>query len=206
MAKASKAASGASRAKKAQEKSPLGVEAWLSAGWAALAREGVQGVRVEPLAARLGVTKGSFYWHFSDRAALLEALLDHWEKRATGAVIERVERATEDPRERLYVLLRSTATVPGAPDVEHAVRAWGLHDTSVRKRLERVDAQREAYVAELLVGAGVPPATAPHRARALYLALVGEYARVAHGGAPTELATWNELVARMLPEEVIAAG
>lgn len=183
----------------AKPKRPLGVAAWLAAAWSALAREGVEGVRVERLAARLGVTKGSFYWHFADRTALLDALLDDWERRATTAVIEHVDGAAGDPRERLYVLLRSTTGVPGAPDVEQSIRAWGLHDPSVRRRLARVDARREAYVTGLLEAAGVPPDAAPHRARAMYLALIGEYARVAHGGAPTERAAWDELVGRMLP-------
>lgn len=180
-------------------KEPVGVAAWVSAAWAALAREGVDGVRIERLAARLGVTKGSFYWHFSDRAALLDALLEDWERRATTAVIEDVDGAAEDPRARLYLLLRSTTMVPSAPDVEQSIRAWGLKDKSVRRRLERVDARREAYVTSLLEAAGVPREAAARRARVMYLALIGEYARVAHGGSPTERATWDELVARMLP-------
>ncbi len=188
-------------AAKTKEKGPRGAEAWLAAAWTALAREGVDGVRVERLAVRLGVTKGSFYWHFADRRALLDALLDDWERRATTAVIARVDGAAADPRERLHVLLRSTAAVPGAPHVEQSIRAFGLRDKAARRRLERVDARREAYVASLLEAAGVPPDAAAHRARALYLALIGEYARVAHGGPPTDGATWDELVARMLPPD-----
>ncbi len=171
----------------------LGAEAWR-----ALSELGVEGVRVEPLAARLGVTKGSFYWHFEDRAALLGALLDDWEQRATAAVIRAVDERCESPRERLFALIRMTTGAPEAPDVEHAVRAWGALDPAVRKRLHRVDARREAYVQALLVAVGVDEARAAMRARALYLALIGEYTRVAHGGAPTDRATWDELVQRMI--------
>jgi AcrR family transcriptional regulator len=184
--------------RKAEQPKTLGAEAWVAEAWRALSELGVEGVRVEPLAARLGVTKGSFYWHFEDRAALLSALLDDWEQRATAAVIREVDARCESPRERLFALIRMTTASPEAPDAEHAVRAWGAHDTSVRKRLHRVDARREAYVAQLLVAVGVDEARAQMRARALYLALIGEYARVAHGGAATERATWEELMRKLI--------
>ena len=185
---------------------PLGPQQWLAAAWQELARHGVASVRVEPLAARLGVTKGSFYWHYRDRAALLAALLADWEQRATQSVIALVDASSEAPRERLAELLRLTTSAPEAPDVEHAIRAWGTHDASVRKRLARIDKRREGYVEDLLVAAGVPRENAGLRARALYLAVIGEYARVAHGGAPTSRATWTELLARMLADATAPAA
>lgn len=178
---------------------PLGPEAWLTAAWNVMAREGVAGIRVEPLAAALGVTKGSFYWHFRDRAALLDALLDDWEERATRAVIVQVDASSCDARERLFTLMRLSTAAPEAPDIEHAVRAWGAHDAAVRKRLARLDRQREQYVSALLVSAGVEPDEASLRARMLYLALIGEYARVAHGGDRTEPRAWASLLTLLLP-------
>jgi AcrR family transcriptional regulator len=179
---------------------PLGPSAWLAAAWEALARGGVESVRVEPLAARLGVTKGSFYWHFRDRAALLDALLEDWETRATQGVITVVDASSEAPRERLAALMRVTTRAPEAPDAEYAIRAWGTHDAHVRSRLTKIDERRERYVEDLLVAAGVERAAAAHRARGLYLALIGEYARVAHGGIATSAATWSELLERMLAD------
>lgn len=178
----------------------LGPEAWLAAAWEELSRGGVEAVRVEPLAARLGVTKGSFYWHFRDRAALLDALLADWERRATRGVIALVDGASEAPRERLAALLRVTTKASEAADAESAIRAWGAHDERARERLARIDEQRERYVEDLLVAAGVRRSLARRRARALYLALIGEYARVAHGGRPTSAATWAELLERMLSD------
>ncbi len=178
----------------------LGPEAWLAAAWGELSRGGVEGVRVEPLAARLGVTKGSFYWHFRDRAALLDALLADWERRATLGVIALVDASSEAPRERLAELLRVTTKAPEAPDAEHAIRAWGARDPAARARLARIDERRERYVEDLLVAAGVTRPKAKLRARALYLALIGEYARVAHGGTPTSPAAWAELLDRMLAD------
>ena len=69
-------------------------------GLRALGAGGPDAVRIEPLAKALGVTRGGFYWHFADRHALLEEMLDTWERRSTDEVIERVERAGGDPRVR----------------------------------------------------------------------------------------------------------
>lgn len=181
---------------KAKREAPKSLDraAWLMAAWRALARSGVEGVRVEPLASELGVTKGSFYWHFADRAALLDALLEDWERRATAAVIDRVDATSADPRVRLRELVHFTTSVSEAPDVEHAIRAWGAVDGAARKKLDRVDARREAYVRALLIAAGVDEGVASFRAHVVYLALIGEYARVAHGGAPTSLDAWEELL------------
>lgn len=178
----------------------LGPEAWVAAARKALARAGVEGVRVEPLAAELGVTKGSFYWHFRDRAALLDALLADWERRATQGVIRFVDASAEAPRARLAQLLRVTTTAPEAPDVEHAIRAWATLDPAVRERLARIDRERERYVADLFVAAGVDRKKAAHRSRALYVALIGEYTRIAHGEATTSSATWTELLGLMLAD------
>lgn len=168
--------------------------AWIAAAWVALGRSGVEGVRVEPLAASLGVTKGSFYWHFADRGALLDALLEDWERRATAAVIVRVDASSDDPRERLRELVLFTTSVREAPDAEHAIRAWGAVDSAARKKLDRVDARREAYVTDLLIAAGLSPDVAAVRAHLVYLALIGEYSRVAHGGAHTSRDAWEELL------------
>src|SRR4051795_8563186 len=74
---------------------------WIDAGLRALAAGGPDAVRVEPLAKALGVTRGVFYWHFEDRRALLEAMLETWERRSTDEVLERVEREGGDPRDKV---------------------------------------------------------------------------------------------------------
>src|SRR5258706_15039326 len=74
---------------------------WIEEGLRALAAGGPDAVRVEALAKALGVTKGGFYGHFADRGALLEEMLDTWERKATDEVLERVERAGDDVRTRL---------------------------------------------------------------------------------------------------------
>lgn len=169
-------------------------EDWVRAAFRVLARQGVDAVKVEPLAGELGVTKGSFYWHFADRAALLTALLAEWERVATSRVIEELDRHGEAPRERLNRLMTMAVSHPRAAQIEQAIRAWGARDRAVRKSLERVDERRIDYVRSMLIAAGVDRIRATRRSQLMYLALLGEYAVVSHGGAPQPAAVWRELV------------
>ncbi len=118
---------------------------WIEAGLRALAAGGPDAVRIEPLAKTLRVTRGGFYWHFEDRRALLEEMLDTWERRATDEVLERVERRGGDPRtkaRRAGALTFSDELLP----VDLAVRDWARHDPAVAARLRRVDNRRMEYL------------------------------------------------------------
>ena len=117
--------------------------AWIGAGLDALAAGGPDNVKVDVLARTLGVTRGSFYGHFGSRAAFLDALLDEWERRATTAVVEAVERRGGDARTRL----RRAGALTFGDDllpVELAVRDWARRDPAVMERLRRVDNGRLA--------------------------------------------------------------
>jgi AcrR family transcriptional regulator len=121
---------------------------WIEAGLRALAAGGPGAVRVEVLAQALGVTKGGFYGHFTDRNALLEEMLDTWERKATDEAIERVERRGGDVRTKLRragVLTFSAELLP----IDLAIREWSRHDPAVAERLRRVDNRRMAYLREL---------------------------------------------------------
>jgi AcrR family transcriptional regulator len=85
---------------------PLTPDDWARAALAEIARGGIEAVAVESLAAELGATKGSFYWHFKNRDALIQAALGRWEQRRTGAVIEELEREP-GPARRLRKLLEA---------------------------------------------------------------------------------------------------
>lgn len=98
---------------------------WIEAALEALATQGLPAVAVEPLARRLGTTKGSFYWHFSDRSDLIGATLQHWEQRDTDDLISRIEEI-EDPRARLASLLRS-ATGASASGQDAGVKIGRAH-------------------------------------------------------------------------------
>jgi AcrR family transcriptional regulator len=124
---------------------------WIEEGLRALAAGGPDAVRVEALAQALGVTKGGFYGHFADRNALLEEMLDTWERKAIDEVLERVERQGGDVRARLRragALTFSRELLP----IDLAVRDWARRDQAVAERLRRVDNRRMDYL-RLLFGA-----------------------------------------------------
>jgi AcrR family transcriptional regulator len=128
---------------------------WIEEGLRALAVGGVDSVRVEPLAKGLGVTRGGFYWHFEDRAALLEEMLDAWERTSIDEAIERVEADGGDAREKLRRLFALAASSRDLLKIDLAVRDWARRDAAVAKRLRRVDNRRMDYM-RLLFGAFCP--------------------------------------------------
>ena len=123
--------------------------AWVEAALEALATGGPEGVRIEALAARLGVSKGGFYWHFEDRAALLEEMLDSWEQRMVGDVIAQVEREPGAPRAKLQHLFELAIGSADVLPLELALRDWSRRDRDVAARLHRVDNQRMEYLRTL---------------------------------------------------------
>jgi AcrR family transcriptional regulator len=121
---------------------------WIDAGLDALATGGPGAVRIEPLAEALGVTKGGFYWHFDDRGALLEEMLDAWEHTLVDEVIDRVEGeggGARDKLRRLFALAAADETRP-LLRAELAIRDWARRDGGVADRLRRVDNRRMAYL------------------------------------------------------------
>lgn len=121
--------------------------AWLDRGLQVLAAGGPDAVRVEPIARDLGVTKGSFYWHFDNRSALLSEILATWERELVDDAIDEVERHGGDAREglrRLFSLASDEAI-----RVDLAVRDWARRDPAVADRLRRVDNRRMDYMRSL---------------------------------------------------------
>jgi AcrR family transcriptional regulator len=122
---------------------------WIDEGLRALAAGGPDAVRIEPLAQTLGVTRGGFYWHFDDRRALLEEMLDAWERMSVDEVIERVEREGGDARAKLRRLSRLAGCVEEPLKIDLAVRDWARRDPAVAGRLQRVDDRRMDYMRSL---------------------------------------------------------
>jgi len=122
---------------------------WIDAGLRALAAGGPDNVRIEVLAQELGVTRGGFYWCFEGRSALLEEMLETWERRSTDEVLERVESEGGDARDKVRragTLTFSRELLP----IDLAVRDWARRDRSVAKRLRRVDNRRMEYLRSLI--------------------------------------------------------
>lgn len=153
------------------EKQRLSAEDWENAALELLAQEGVSAVAVEPLAKRLGVTKGSFYWHFPTRDALLEAALKRWENDDRGDVMSRVE-VIPDPRDRLRQLIRLTSRTLRTHRVMSALLN-SIDHPLVGPVIGRINEQRLKYVTETFVDAGMDAVTAGHRARLTYTSYVG---------------------------------
>ena len=161
----------------------LGPSDWTEAALDALARGGLTAVAVEPLAKSLRATKGSFYWHFADRNALLAATLELWERRDTDRVIANLDE-TQDALSRLCTLLRLTFTsvgdgsAGGAGTVELALQA-STSQPLVANILKRVTRRRLELVTKLYVELGLSPARARRRALLAYSAYLG-HAQLAH--------------------------
>src|SRR5215210_4911956 len=124
---------------------------WIDEGLKALGIGGPGAVRIEPLARTLGGTKGGFYWHFADRRALLDEMLDTWERTMVDEVIEQVEGRGGDARTRLRRLsgLARASEVRGLMETELAIRDWARRDRAVARRLRRVDNRRMDYMRSL---------------------------------------------------------
>lgn len=130
---------------------------WIEEGLRALSRGGPEAVRIEPLARALGVSKGGFYWHFDDRQALLEEMLEAWERALLDDVAEAIEAEDGDERSRLRRLF-ALATTPSDElakpigelmKIELAIRDWARRDKAIAKRLRRVDNRRMSYMRPL---------------------------------------------------------
>lgn len=165
-----------------QRTAALNAEDWLGTAIAACAEGGVNAIAVEPLAKRLGVTKGSFYWHFKSRAALLEAVLRTWEEACTEAIITSAERVTE-PRERLLQLFDDALAQtppPGAtnwaalysPAFEQAL-SDAADDPIVEPFVRRVAERRVDYAEACFSALGFTPDEAKGRALLVYAVYSG---------------------------------
>jgi AcrR family transcriptional regulator len=123
---------------------------WIDEGLRALGDGGPEAVRIELLAQELGVSKGGFYWHFKDRQALLEEMLDAWERTWVDEAIETVEAEVQDARSRFRGLFALAAA--GGEEllkIELAIRDWARRDERIAKRLKRVDNRRMDYMRSL---------------------------------------------------------
>jgi AcrR family transcriptional regulator len=181
---------------------PLSRTDWVIAALEALAEGGVATVKVDTLATRLSVSRGSFYWHFKARDDLLAAMLDFWENELTGALIARAAQS-DDPASRLRSVV-SEAVARHAhglniDQVEEALRLWARQDASAADRMRKVDTDRVDYVRCELRALGHPEGEALTRAKALYMALIGLSTARSYNA---ELA--DEAACRQLVEFVIA--
>lgn len=157
---------------------------WLLEAFKTLGEDGVDGVKVERIAKKLGTTKGSFYWHFADRPALLIQMVDFWEQEGTHGIINSLDGRELSASERLQGLARiSTQTETHGLDsiaVEGALRAWAGQENWVAERIRATERTRIDYVEQLLKEIGYSPTIAKQYATQLYLMLLGLYSITRH--------------------------
>jgi AcrR family transcriptional regulator len=150
----------------------LSREDWAQAALVALAEEGLGAVAIDPLARRLGATKGSFYWHFANRDELIATALELWEQRDTTEVIAAID-ALSDPHERLTTLARLAFGEAARGTDPHAGVLAAASDPRVAPVLQRVTRARLATLERLYSDAGLDKAAARRHARLAYALYLG---------------------------------
>ena len=159
-------------------------DTWIDAATEVLVAEGIDHVRVDVLAKQLGVTRGSFYWHFRDRDDLLRRVLQAWSERATLSLTRRLASASADPRERLLDMIslpHRGRSAERAARIELAIRAWARRDEMARQALDEADRSRLEYHQEAFLALGLDPVEARARAFLTYAYEVGESLLHHHG-------------------------
>lgn len=149
-------------------------EGWLEAAYEALVENGIDAVKILPLANRLKLSRTSFYWHFKDRETLLEALASRWDKRTTQPLVAAAASYAETEAEALLNVIGCFLREDAFDDrLEFAVRSWALQDDRIMERVRAADALRLAALCDLLRKWGHEPIDADVRARTIYLAQIG---------------------------------
>lgn len=151
----------------------LSRRSWIKSAFDTLYNEGIEQVRIERLAKKLKVTKGSFYWHFKDRAELLQALIEYWNDEMTKTVLENAKMFLGEPKERIVHILTDIIS-NDRTKYDPAVRAWAHHDSEVRKYVEKTDKNRLSFLIGLFADAGFDAEESEIRARMLYYYVLGE--------------------------------
>jgi AcrR family transcriptional regulator len=148
----------------------LSAKDWLDQGLRTLAQSGFTALKAEPLAKAMGVSRGSFYWHFADIGAYHAAILRHWRDVAAEQIIANLEAASKDQNPLLLLLRR---TFSSKPALENAVRTWATIDPVARSAVQATDRRRLGYVESLFERSGVAPDVARSRAQIFYWAFLG---------------------------------
>ena len=170
---------------------------WIEMGLQALAAGGPDAVRVELLAKTLGVTRGGFYWHFADRQALLDEMLDTWERSTTDEVIRRVESEGGDARTKLRRTFDLTSATEGLLAIDLAVRDWSRREHSVAERLARLDNRRMQYLRGLFAQFCDDPDDVEARSLLSFSLLIGNHFIAATHGALTRADVVNLALRRL---------
>jgi len=148
-------------------------EDWIHGALKLLSTNGVKGVKIVPLAEQLGVTSGSFYWHFKNRKDLYGALADYWEREMTDAAIEAAKEFEGPPKERIWYLMEQVMSA-GMARLDLAFWHWAQSDTDANRVFKRVLKKRFSFAAWMFSEAGFSKEQAKIRGRMMVVYMMGE--------------------------------
>src|SRR5262245_49722441 len=148
----------------------LTAQDWMDFALTTLAHEGFEALKADVLARKLGVSRGSFYWHFSDLGAFHTRVIELWRQRATEAIIADLERY-EPGEERLEALVRRGFGHNAVLEIR--MRAWADTNADAARVVSDIDRRRRAYMEQMLVEAGIAPSPAATRAQIFYWTYLG---------------------------------
>ena len=170
---------------------------WFEAALKALVEEGVDAVRIERLAAHLGLTRGSFYHHYKDHADLLRALLEHYVETNQQRFLTMLPLLQGTAKERLWVLWTATAD-QAFRDYDWAVRMWGMHDRHVAAVLEQIDNKRMDVMINLFKEMGFSEDESWIRAALAYHGSLGDRAFFAPFPSMEKRLLWRRIALEIL--------
>ncbi|MBL1419820.1 MAG: TetR/AcrR family transcriptional regulator [Alphaproteobacteria bacterium] len=155
--------------------------AWIEAGFQMLSEGGIDSVRVDRISKKIGLTRGSFYWHFKNRAELLDAMLELWHQKSTNDIIDLIEQEKTNPNNQLSALLnlttKDTDAKYGGKFTEMAIRIWSKSSPKAADIVKQIDLERVKFVNKLLNEMNVEPALASFLAEIIYNAYIGMASR-----------------------------
>lgn len=154
----------------------LSKQDWINLAELELSKHGINAIKVELLAKKLKVTKGSFYWHFKNRNELFELLLKRWRFRATTMVIERFDKANLEPEEhlrQLFLLPYNRRNRVNGAALETAIRNWSRTDKMVKQMIDEIDGIRLLHIASIFQKMGNDDELAKRKALRFYYTLQG---------------------------------
>lgn len=149
-------------------------DVWMAAARQALIESGVEAVKIQPLASRLSIARTSFYWFFKDRSALLDALLEEWDAKNTGAFVEACDAYAETVSEavlNLFTVFHDEALFE--PQLDFAIRGWAHQSDAVAARVNEADEARLDSIRAMFARFGFADDEADVRARTVYLTQIG---------------------------------
>lgn len=162
---------------------PLRPDDWIEAAFVRLAREGIDSVRIEVLARDLGVSKGSFYWHFRDRDALLDQVLERWHKGETDWLQAQESHSADASPATRWARLVERSSEPGSMRAEIAIRTWARRSDRVATQLVEIEERKTCLVADVLRDIGFGGDAADSWAAIVLLVYQGWLDRVTRSGA-----------------------